>query len=346
MTPALTGTLLPGVTRDSLLKLGPDLGIPAGEGRISVGEWQEGCASGEITEVFACGTAAVITPVGAVKSARRELGHRRRHARARSPCGCARNWSTSSTAAVPTRTAGCTRPASQPGTLASQGSEVTGGSDDHRGQLAAGRLAEPAGRAGHAQRAEQLPAGQDRRADAGHPVLAAPRRSPPSRAARIAASSAAGTAGNRSPSGPTRPAAPCRRTRRPAAAARPPARCRAARTRRRRPPTHSRRSPDRRYSCALSPVCSCSRASTGPASPARSSPRPARSGQLGQPRPEPERGRPASRPTSRCASSATSSRCAVGRGRPLASASTRSDRGSVGRAGRAAPPTGPARRPR
>ena len=32
-------------------------------------EWQEGCASGEITEVFACGTAAVITPVGAVRSA-------------------------------------------------------------------------------------------------------------------------------------------------------------------------------------------------------------------------------------------------------------------------------------
>jgi branched-chain amino acid aminotransferase len=68
VTPALTGTLLPGVTRDSLLQLGPDLGIPTDEGRISVDEWQEGCASGEITEVFACGTAAVITPVGAVKS--------------------------------------------------------------------------------------------------------------------------------------------------------------------------------------------------------------------------------------------------------------------------------------
>src|SRR6185437_3190693 len=66
VTPALTGTLLPGVTRDSLLQLGPDLGIPASEGRVSVDEWQEGCASGEITEVFACGTAAVITPVGAV----------------------------------------------------------------------------------------------------------------------------------------------------------------------------------------------------------------------------------------------------------------------------------------
>jgi branched-chain amino acid aminotransferase len=66
-TPAVTGTLLQGITRDSLLKLGPDLGIPAVEDRISVHEWQRGCASGEITEVFACGTAAVITPVGAVR---------------------------------------------------------------------------------------------------------------------------------------------------------------------------------------------------------------------------------------------------------------------------------------
>jgi len=69
MTPSLTGSLLPGVTRDSLLKLGPKLGIPAGEGRISVAQWREGCASGEITEVFACGTAAVISPVGSVLGA-------------------------------------------------------------------------------------------------------------------------------------------------------------------------------------------------------------------------------------------------------------------------------------
>jgi branched-chain amino acid aminotransferase len=72
MTPAPTGSLLHGITRDSLLKLGPDLGIPAYEDRISVEQWQEGCASGEITEVFACGTAAVITPVGAVRGPGRE----------------------------------------------------------------------------------------------------------------------------------------------------------------------------------------------------------------------------------------------------------------------------------
>lgn len=68
ITPMLTGTLLPGVTRDSLLTLSSDLGIPVSEEKISVAQWREGCASGEITEVFACGTAAVITPVGRVES--------------------------------------------------------------------------------------------------------------------------------------------------------------------------------------------------------------------------------------------------------------------------------------
>jgi len=69
VTPALTGTLLPGVTRDSLLTLAGDLGYTAEEGKLSTDEWREGCASGALTEVFACGTAAVITPVGAVRSA-------------------------------------------------------------------------------------------------------------------------------------------------------------------------------------------------------------------------------------------------------------------------------------
>src|SRR5215469_16103172 len=67
MTPALTGTLLPGITRDALLTLAPELGIPASEDRISVADWRSGCESGEISEVFACGTAAVITPVGSIK---------------------------------------------------------------------------------------------------------------------------------------------------------------------------------------------------------------------------------------------------------------------------------------
>jgi branched-chain amino acid aminotransferase len=69
VTPALTGTLLPGVTRDSLLTVANDLGYSTEEGKISTDDWQRGNASGELTEAFACGTAAVITPVGFVKSA-------------------------------------------------------------------------------------------------------------------------------------------------------------------------------------------------------------------------------------------------------------------------------------
>jgi len=64
VTPALTGTILEGVTRDSILTLARDLDLTPEERPISIDEWREGAASGEITEVFACGTAAVITPVG------------------------------------------------------------------------------------------------------------------------------------------------------------------------------------------------------------------------------------------------------------------------------------------
>jgi branched-chain amino acid aminotransferase len=72
VTPALTGTLLPGITRDSLLSLAPKLGVDAADGRISTEQWREQCQSGELTEVFACGTAAVITPVGKVKGVKGE----------------------------------------------------------------------------------------------------------------------------------------------------------------------------------------------------------------------------------------------------------------------------------
>ena len=69
VTPALNGSLLPGITRDSLLTLAGDLGYRAEEDKVSIEEWQAGNESGAITEVFACGTAAVITPVGTVQSA-------------------------------------------------------------------------------------------------------------------------------------------------------------------------------------------------------------------------------------------------------------------------------------
>jgi branched-chain amino acid aminotransferase len=69
MTPALTGTLLAGITRNALLTLGADLGYEVEEGRLNAADWEAACADGSLTEVFACGTAAVITPVGSVKSA-------------------------------------------------------------------------------------------------------------------------------------------------------------------------------------------------------------------------------------------------------------------------------------
>ncbi|MFV0496095.1 branched-chain amino acid aminotransferase [Mycobacterium sp.] len=73
VTPELSGSLLPGITRDSLLQLAVDAGFPVEERKIDMGEWQQKAALGEITEVFACGTAAVITPVALVKYADREF---------------------------------------------------------------------------------------------------------------------------------------------------------------------------------------------------------------------------------------------------------------------------------
>ena len=68
VTPELTGTILEGVTRSSILQIAVDLGHRVTERRISIDEWRTGAASGQITEVFACGTAAVVTPVGRLAS--------------------------------------------------------------------------------------------------------------------------------------------------------------------------------------------------------------------------------------------------------------------------------------
>lgn len=70
VTPELTGSLLAGITRDSLLTIARDLGYTAEEGRLTTEDWERDNANGTLTEVFACGTAAVITPVGSVKSER------------------------------------------------------------------------------------------------------------------------------------------------------------------------------------------------------------------------------------------------------------------------------------
>lgn len=73
VTPALSGSLLAGITRKSILQVAEDLGYRTEERRITVDEWREGAQSGRITETLACGTAAVITPVGRVLSARGEF---------------------------------------------------------------------------------------------------------------------------------------------------------------------------------------------------------------------------------------------------------------------------------
>lgn len=67
VTPELNGNILPGITRDSLLTVAPELGLKPVERRISMTEVTEGIASGEIREMFACGTAAVITPIRSFK---------------------------------------------------------------------------------------------------------------------------------------------------------------------------------------------------------------------------------------------------------------------------------------
>ena len=74
VTPELTGTILHGITRASLLQIAAeDLGLTAEERRVSVSEWRERVADGTFSEVFACGTAAVITPIGTLKARRLEV---------------------------------------------------------------------------------------------------------------------------------------------------------------------------------------------------------------------------------------------------------------------------------
>ncbi len=63
VTPELTGTILEGVTRESLVTLARSQGHTVVERKVSIDEWRDGARDGRLTEVFACGTAAVITPI-------------------------------------------------------------------------------------------------------------------------------------------------------------------------------------------------------------------------------------------------------------------------------------------
>ncbi|MBO8138375.1 MAG: branched-chain amino acid aminotransferase [Desulfotomaculum sp.] len=64
VTPPLSGSILPGITRASILELGPDMGLEVEERPITIDEVIEDINSGRITEVFGSGTAAVVSPVG------------------------------------------------------------------------------------------------------------------------------------------------------------------------------------------------------------------------------------------------------------------------------------------
>ncbi|GAB4526911.1 MAG: branched-chain amino acid aminotransferase [Anaerolineae bacterium] len=69
VTPPLEGTILPGITRDSVIQLARSWGLNVSERPITIDEVIEGCRSGTLKEMFATGTAAVISPVG-------EIGYR------------------------------------------------------------------------------------------------------------------------------------------------------------------------------------------------------------------------------------------------------------------------------
>ncbi|MGB3795583.1 MAG: branched-chain amino acid aminotransferase [Alteraurantiacibacter sp.] len=68
ITPPLGGTILPGITRDSLLTLAREEGLTVREERYSLEQWRDDATSGRLVETMACGTAAVVTPVGRVAS--------------------------------------------------------------------------------------------------------------------------------------------------------------------------------------------------------------------------------------------------------------------------------------
>ena len=71
VTPPLSDSILPGVTRDSLIAIARDLGYPVAEEPFSTGQWRAASANGTLLESFACGTAAIVSPIGEARSAAR-----------------------------------------------------------------------------------------------------------------------------------------------------------------------------------------------------------------------------------------------------------------------------------
>lgn len=73
VTPALNGSILPGITRKSIIQLAEDLGYEVEERKVSIDELFDAYDKGELTEVFGAGTAAVISPVGTLRYEDREI---------------------------------------------------------------------------------------------------------------------------------------------------------------------------------------------------------------------------------------------------------------------------------
>ena len=69
-TPPLNGSILPGITRDSILTIARAEGRVVREAPYSIEQWRADAASGRLRECFACGTAAVVSPIGKIKSAK------------------------------------------------------------------------------------------------------------------------------------------------------------------------------------------------------------------------------------------------------------------------------------
>ena len=136
VTPPLTGTILPGITRDAILTLAAEAGHRVEERPVSFADWQADAASGRLREVFACGTAAVITPIGGVRFPDGEflIGGGEP---GRSPWRCGSSWWTSSAAGSRTRTAGCSG-CSDPPSLPVTSSDTAGG-ENGTGSDAGGR---------------------------------------------------------------------------------------------------------------------------------------------------------------------------------------------------------------
>jgi branched-chain amino acid aminotransferase len=68
ITPPTDGTILEGITRESILTLARGQGLTVREERYAIDQWRDDATSGKVIEAFACGTAAVVTPVGSVHS--------------------------------------------------------------------------------------------------------------------------------------------------------------------------------------------------------------------------------------------------------------------------------------